>query len=46
MMEEENHGQNGESRSVAKSKKPSTMVSNAGMTGRQILSNGICYLIF
>ena len=42
MMEEENHGQNGESRSVVKSKKPSATFSNAGMTGRQILSN-ICY---
>ena len=45
MMEEENHGQNGES-SVAESKRPrpSTMISNdAVFTGKQ-LSN--TYLIF
>ena len=37
MMEEENHGQNGES-SVAESKKPSTMISNDALfTGKQLL---------
>ena len=35
MMEEENHGQNGQS-SVAESKTPRAKVSNAGFTGKQI----------
>ena len=35
MMEEENHGQNGQS-IVAKSKKPMAKISNAGFTGKQI----------
>ena len=42
MIEEENQEQNGVS-SVANSKIPVSKVSNAGLTGKQIVSN-ICYL--